>query len=114
MAMNRIQLRGVKLDKNRDSIIEKYKVGIEIQILAAEYNVVVDTLCRRLKKWGVKVRKGDFKHKIRERKVFRRKFSPELQAKMRKNTRVNNEHVGYCEFKHKTEDQRLIARILLK
>lgn len=114
MAMNGTQLKGVTVDQNKSKIIKSYKGGIKIHILADEYNIEIDTLCRRLKKWGVKLRKGDFKKKSQERIHFRRKFSPELQAKMRENTRVNNDYIKHCEFKHRSLDQRLIARILLR
>ena len=50
MAMNDTQLKGVKLDKNKNYIINKYVSGTEIHILAREFNVAIDTLCRRLKK----------------------------------------------------------------
>ena len=112
MAMNSTQYKGVKVDEKKNYIIEKYVSGIKIYILAEEFNIAVDTLCRKLKKWGIKIRKGDFKKKARERGHFRRKFSPELQAKMRKNTQVNNNYIVYCKFVNTTRDQRLIRNII--
>ena len=114
MAMNGTQLKGVEVDKNKCDIIRRYKANTKINILAGEFNITIDTLCRRLKKWGIKIRKGDFKKKAQERIHFRREFSPELQAKMRENTRVNNKYGKHCEFVHKSLDQRLITRILLR
>jgi hypothetical protein len=98
MAMSSTQLKGVKVDKGRKSIIKKYKIGIGIQIIAAEYNIAVDTLCRRLKKWGVKIKKGDFKRKANQKQEhFRMKISPELLAQRSINQKVNNEKIHFIK-----------------
>jgi len=112
MAMNSTQLKGVMVDKNKDDIIEKYVAETEIHTLASEHDVGIDMLLKRLKKWGIKIRKGDFRHKPKKKGHYRRKFSPELQAKMRENTRINNRYCKYCEFVNKTYDQRLVRNIL--
>lgn len=114
MAINNCQLKGIKVDEKRNYIIEKYVSGIKIHILAEEFSIAVDTLCRKLKKWGIKIRKGDFKKKARERGHFRRKFSPELKVKMNENTRINNNHIVYCKFVNTSRDQRLIRNVLCR
>ena len=114
MAMNCTQLKGVIVDRGKNKIIKRYKNGILINTIARDYNVEIDTICRRLKKWGVKLRKGDFKRKPKFVKHFKRVFSPGLKARMAENTRINNIHIRHCEFVHITEDQKLISNILCR
>ncbi len=112
MAMNSTQLKGIKLDKNRSYIINKYVSGIEIHILAGEFNVAVDTLCRRLKKWGIKPRKGDFKKKQRIIKYSKRRFSPEFLANRKRNTEINNDKIQNIRTINNASDHRLVRNIL--
>lgn len=110
--MNSTQSKGVVIDRDKGKIIKRYKDGIKIHILAGEYNIKVDTLRRRFKKWGVKIRKGEYKRRIQKKEHPKRKFSLELQVKMRENTRINNKHGKHCEFVNKTLDQKLVSNIL--
>ena len=114
MKMNSIQLRGVGVDKNKESIIKKYNAGIEIYILAGKFNIRVNTLCRRLKKWGAKIRKGDYRKKAKKNYNLCRKFSPELQAKMKENTRINNKHIKFFNTVETGKDKFLVRNILKK
>jgi len=114
MKLNRIQLKGVEMDKNKESIIKRYNAGVEIQMLAGELNVKPDTLCRRLKKWGVKIRRGDYKKKAITNRYLYRKFSPELQAKIRENTRINNKYIKFFNTVKTGNDKFLVRNILEK
>ena len=114
MAMNSMQLKGVMVDKNKDIIIKKYVAGIEIYTLANEHNVGIDMLLRRLKEWGIKIRKGDFRHKPKEKGYYRKKFRPELQAKMKENTRINNKYIKFYSTVETGKDKFLVRNILRK
>ncbi len=113
--MNSTKLKGVVVNRDKGKIIKGYKDGIEIHVLADEYNIEVDTLCRRLKKWGVKIRKGDYKRRIQKQERPKRKYSPELLAQRAINQKTNNKHIHYISFEsQKTRDARLIHNILIK
>ena len=112
MAMNSTQFKGVIVDRNKKDIIEKYNRGIKINILADKYNVGVDTLCRRLRSWGVKVRKGDYRRKIKTKKHWYRKFSKEFLANRVEITKMNNDRIKCSSGVNKTSDQKLIRNIL--
>lgn len=112
MAMNSTQLKGVVLDKDKDIIIEKYNKGIKIHILADKYNVGVDTLCRRLRSWGVKVRKGDYYRKKVAKKHWYRKFSKEFLANRAEITRMNGSKIKYIKDVNISHDNRMIRNIL--
>ena len=112
MAMNSTQLRGVTLDKNKKYIIKKYKKGTDISILASEFDVGVDTICRRLRTWGEKVRKGDYHKKIKNVKHWRRKFSKEFITNRMAITKKNNVNIKFVKTVNNTSDTRLIKNIL--
>lgn len=114
MAMNSTQLKGVEVDKNKEQIIEKYVSGVKIHTLAGEFNITTDTLCRRLKKWGIKLRIGDFRKKIHERKHWKRKFSKELLATRKALTEKFDNQVTYVEIKDNPQERRLISNILTR
>ena len=112
MAMNSTQLKGIIVDHDKDVIIEKYNRGVEVHILADKYDVGVDTICRRLKFWRVKVRKGDYRRKIKVRKHWKRKYSEEFRLHRVENTNINNDKIRYSISINKMSDQKLIMNII--
>jgi len=103
------------VDENRENIITKYKQGMSITAIAKLYNVAYTTIYYRLARWGVAIRKHGGPRIPKEKKLikrYKRRFSPELQAKIRENTRINDSKIEYVSFEHSTEDQRLIDNIL--
>ena len=103
------------VDKNRENIITKYEQGMSITAIAKLYNVAYTTIYYRLIRWGVAIRKHGGVRIPKGKKLikkYKRRFSPELQAKLKENSRINNEHIEYVEFRHSTEDQKLIDNIL--
>ena len=97
MVMNNIQLKGVKIDKDKEEIIQKYNNGTEIHILADKYNVGVDTIARRLRTWGMKVNKGDYRRKKKTRKHWYRKFSKKFLANRAEITKMNYGKIKYIK-----------------
>ena len=74
------------------------------------------TIYNHLKSWGVEIdhnalQKNE-KKRDKKRKHFKRRFSPELKAMMKENSRINNEHIKRVEFVRSTEDQRLVDNII--
>ena len=112
MAMNSLQLKGVILDQNKKVIIKRYNEGVGIHILAGEYNVGVDTICRRLRTWGEKVRKGDYHRKKKNRKHWYRKFSKEFIKNRAMLTKKYGNLIKYPKGFNKTSDQKLVRNIL--
>ena len=94
-------------DENKANIIAKYEQGMTIA------NIANSTIYFRLAKWGVKIRKHGGVRRRRGRPARqKRRFSPELQAIMAENSRINDEHITHCEFEHSTEDQLLVSNII--
>jgi len=105
------KLIGARIQSDRVKIIEMYNGGVAVAGIADEYNVKVDTLCRRLLSWGIGIKSGDW-HKKEKSKRFKQEFSPELKARMEENTRINNERIQYVNFVRTTEDQYLVSNII--
>ena len=112
MAMNSTQLKGVVLDQDKDIIIEKYNKGVEIHILADKYEVGVDTIARRLRDWGIKVKKGDYYRKKIIKKHWYRKFSKEFLAHRAEITKMNGNKIKYIKDINLSHDQRMIKNVL--
>ena len=102
------------INKSRDNIIQKYSEGMPIYDIAELYGVANSTIYIKLAKWGIKIKKykGARGRKIdKPRKRYKRKFSPELQAIMKENSRINNSKIGCVEFTGGTEDQKLVRNL---
>lgn len=112
MAMNSTQLKGVMVNKDKDVIIKKYKALTNIYALASEYDVCVDMLLRRLKKWGIKIKKGDFRKKPKKKGHWYRRFSEGFLTHRAENTKVNNNRIKYSNSKNKMNDRKLVGNIL--
>jgi len=106
---------GARIQADKAIIIEMYANDISISNIAVDYDVKVDTICRRLRKWGVKIKSNDW-HKKEKSKRIEQKFSPELLAKMKENSRINNDKkkgIQYVKFGKATRrDQYLIHNII--
>ena len=109
-----MQYKGIIVDRNKKDIIEKYNRGVKINILADRYDVGVDTLCRRLRFWGIKVRKGDYHRKRTTRKHWYRKFSKEFIKNRALLTKKYGNLIRYSKGMNKTSDQKLVRNILNK
>jgi len=106
---------GARLLSDQEKIIEMYKGEVGISDIADEYNIMASTLRIKLRKWGVKVRRGDYKAKKKEEQVFvhfKHRISPELLAKIEENTRINDDKIQYVSFLRGTEDQYLVSNII--
>ena len=114
MAMNSLQLKGILVDKDKDSIIKRYKRGVLINIIAGKYNVGVDTIARRLRSWGVKVRKGDYHRDKTAHKHWYRKFSKNFIKNRAALSKRYGDKIRYPRDINRTSDQRLIRNILNK
>ena len=54
---------GARIQSDKVKIIEMYESGVDITEIADKYNLKVNTLCQRLRRWGVKIRGGDWHKK---------------------------------------------------
>jgi len=109
---------------NQEAIIQKDKQGIPITKIAREYGVSFTTIYSLLKKCGVK--KRDFKRYHFERPkdqktekeekfiAFEKTLSPELLAKRKENTRINNKYIKYYKVVETIHDEFLVQEILRK
>ena len=103
------------IDKNKDNIIKKYNENMSISEIAGLYGVVESTIYLRLVKWGIKIKKyRSYRRRKNERPIRqKRKFGPELQAKMKENTRINNKHIKFFNTVE-TKDDKFLVRSILK
>ena len=44
--------------KEKNNIIQKYNENVPIKEIAKEYGVAIDTIHKRLKRWGIRKRSG--------------------------------------------------------
>ena len=105
-------ITSARIKKEKDIIIKMYKNNVSILDIAKEYGVVSTSLWRHLKRWGVPVRRKPYQIRVKKIERQKRNFSPELIAKMKENSRINNKYIKHCEFEHATEDQRLVTNII--
>ena len=107
------KLIGARIKREKDLIIEIYQSGEKcLAEIADEYNVVETTLYRQLHKWGIPIKRSNYKTRINKYNMKERKFSPELLEKIKENTQINNAKIKYVNFERSTEDQKLIDNIL--
>ena len=102
---------------NREAIIQKDKQDIRITEIAQEYGVSFTTIYSLLRKWG---KRRDFKRRYfkppkdqkteREEKLitFEKTLSPELLAKRKENTRINNKYIKYYKVVETVHDKFLV------
>ncbi len=102
------------IDDNKDNIIAKYKENASITSIAKIYNVAYTTIYYRLVKWGVPIRKhgGARQRRKKPAKHYKRKYSPELLAKMAYNSKINEGKVRYFTACNQVEDERLVCNII--
>jgi len=111
------------LTDSREAIIRKDKQDIPITKIAQEYGVSFTTIYSLLRKWG---RKRDFKRKYfklpkdqkteKEEKLiaFEKTLSPELLAKRKENTRINNKYIKYYKVVETVHDKFLVQDFIEK
>jgi transposase len=104
------------IDENKDNIIQKYNGNMSISEIAELYGVAESTIYLRLVKWGIKIKKYRSERRRKNERPIRqkRKFSPELQAKMKENTRINNKHIKFFNTVETGNDKFLVRNILKK
>ena len=110
-----IYLNNLKFEAEKERIIKMYEDNVGILNIAKEYGVVETTICRRLKKWGIQVkRKAYYRRRKNKENKPKGKFSPELLAKMKENTRINNQHIKFYNTIDTSKDKSLVRNILKK
>ena len=105
-------LTGARIKAEKDKIIAMYKDDIRILDIAKEYGVVETSLYRHLRKWGVQIKRKPYQPRETKGNNLKRKFSPELQAKMKENTRINNKHIKFYGTVETGKDKFLVREIL--
>ena len=104
------------IDENKKSIIQKYSEDMLISEIAKLYGVAESTIYLRLVKWGIKIKKYGAKRRRKNERPTRqkRKFSPELQAKIKENTRINDKYIKVFNTVETGKDKFLVRNILGK
>jgi len=107
---------------NQEAIIQKDKQDIPILKIAQEYGVASTTIYTLLKKWGVRKRNfaryhfkclKDQKTEKEEKLItFEKTLSPELLAKRKENTRINNKYIKYYKVVETVHDNFLVQEVL--
>ena len=110
-----------KLKGQEDTVVQMYNNGATTFDIATEYGVNNTTIHRLLHKNGVLTPRREYttlrkKYTVGNReskyKMKERVFSPELLAKIKENTRINDERIQYISFVRATEDQYLVSNII--
>ena len=108
---------------NREAIIQKDKQDTPIIKIAQEYGVSFTTIYSLLRKWG---KKRNFKRKYfklpkdqkteKEKKLiaFEKTLSLELLAKIKENTRINNQFIKSYKTIETMHNEFLVQEILRK
>ena len=104
-------ITGARIKAEKEKIIKMYKDDIPILDIAKEYNAAETTIYRQLKIWGVLVRRKAYQRKKKKVNNPKRKFSPELQAKMKENTRINNKYIKFYNTVETKNDRFLVRNI---
>ena len=104
------------IDENKDGIIQKYNENMPISEIAELYGIKESTIYLRLIRWGAKIKRyGVIRRRRNERPIRqKRKFSPELQAKIEENTRINNKYIKFFNTVETGNDKFLVRNILKK
>ena len=120
--MNKTGIHKMLMD-NREAIIQKDKQDIRITEIAREYGVSFTTIYSLLRKWG---RKRDYKRRyfkpLKDQKTekeekfiaFEKTLSPELLAKRKENTRINNKYIKFYKVVETKNDKFLVQEISKK
>ena len=104
------------IDENKDGIIQKYNENMPISEIAESYEIKESTIYLRLIKWGAKIKRhGVIRRRKNERPIRqKRKFSPELQARIEENTRINDKYMKVFKTVDTVSDKFLVRNILKK
>jgi len=103
---------------NKENIIRQYREEVPVETIAKNENVTMKTIYKYLKKWGVR-KEGDYKMyrgyddegKVKSKNLtFKQRISPELLAKMKENTRINQKYSSRYPYK----EEFLVQEILKK
>ena len=101
---------------NKENIIRQYREEVPVETIAKNENVTMKTIYKYLKKWGVR-KEGDYKMyrgyddegKVKSKNLtFKQRISPELLAKMKENTRINQKYSS----RYPLEDDESLIKIL--
>jgi len=101
---------------NKKNIIRQYREEVPVREIAKNEGNTMKTIYKYLKKWGIR-KKGDYriyhgyedKEKVKSKKLtFEQRVSPELLAKMKENTRINQKYSS----RYPLEDDESLIKIL--
>jgi len=108
---------------NKENIIRQYQEEVPVEEIAENENITMKTIYKYLKKWGIR-KEGDYRiyrgyddeEKVKSKKLtFEQRISPELLAKMKENTRINNKYMkSYKTVETMHRDKFLVQEILKK
>ena len=103
-----------KLKGKEEQIIKMYKDKIRIAEIAKEFGVSETAIQRLLHKMKIPVKRGNYRPRRSKYNMKKRVFSPELIAKMKENTRINNEKTKFFSTVETKDDKFLVQNILGK
>jgi len=103
---------GAVILSDKAIIIKMYQDNMRVTAIAAKYGVVESTIYMHLKKWGIPLKRGIWIKQAKPMKHWKRKVSPELLARMKENSRINDKGIQYVKFERTTQDQYLVSNII--
>lgn len=104
---------GAVIQEDKEKIIKMYEDKEKVADIANKYEVHESTIYIHLRKWGVKLRRGAYSHRKKERKHWYRKFSKEFLERRAEIQRLCGDKVKYVkDYENSTEEQKLISNII--
>jgi transposase len=96
-----------KFVMNKENIIRQYREEVPVREIAKNEGITMKTIYKYLKKWGTR-KEGDYRiyhgyddeGKVKSKNLtFEQRISPELIAKMKENTRINQKYSSRYPYK---------------
>jgi len=103
---------GRRINKDKQEIINMYNNDKSIVKIAKIYGVAATTIHRRLRKWGIEVkRRRNYEPRMTNYNMKKRELSPEILAKIKENTRINDKYIKYYNTVETGNDRFLVRNI---
>ena len=106
---------GRRINKDKQEIINMYNNDKSIVKIAKKYGVAATTIHRRLRKWGIEVkRRRNYEPRMTKYNMKKKELSTEILAKIKENTRINNKYIKFYRTIDTEKDRFLVRNILRK
>ena len=103
MKLKKSQEIAKRMDDRKEDIIKKYYEGLSLRRIAREEGVSTQTISRYLERWEIR-------EECKAELPFEKRVNPELLARMRENTCINNQKIKFYKLTKEVLEGRLYRR----